>query len=334
MSIRNKPQVISRAKKRRVVVVAVPPVDELDLVVPMHVFGAANRLSGRKIYSLEIATITKELEIKGEGGVLSFLAHSLLNDVSGAIDSVLLVCGIESRSVSDRKLSQWLREICPTVRRLGGVCVSSFILAEAGLLNGKRATSHWKFGSELARLYPKVRVESDPIWVRDGNIYTSAGISAGIDLALAWVEEDCGTALAHEIARELVLFLRRPGGQTQLSASLGKQVSEMKSIQELQVWIADHLDENLSVRTLAQRVAMSVRNFERVFVRETGCTPARFVAQIRVEAARRQLEDTENSVEQIARSCGFLSADLMRRTFARAVGTTPGRYRSGLSAAK
>lgn len=326
----SKTQATSRAKKRRMVVVAVPPVDELDLVVPMHVFGAANRLSGRKIYSLEIATITKELEIKGEGGALSFLAHSLLDDVSGAIDSVLLVCGIESRSVRDRKLSQWLRKVCPSVRRLGGVCVGSFILAEAGLLNGKRATSHWKYGTELARLYPKVRVESDPIWVKDGNIYTSAGISAGIDLALAWVEEDCGTALAHEIARELVLFLRRPGGQIQLSASLGKQASEMKSIQELQVWIADHLDENLSVRTLAQRVAMSVRNFERVFLRETGFTPARFVAQMRVEAARRQLENTDKSIEQIARSCGFLNADLMRRTFTRAMGTTPGRYRRRL----
>jgi transcriptional regulator GlxA family with amidase domain len=174
-------------------------------------------------------------------------------------------------------------------------------------------------------------VETEPIWVKDGNIYTSAGISAGIDLALAWVEEDRGGALAHEIARELVLFLRRPGGQQQLSVSLAKQASEMKGIRELQVWVADHLEKNLSVQALAQRVRMSVRNFERVFTRETGCTPARYVAQMRVEAARRQLEDTDKSIEQIARNCGFVSADLMRRAFVRSVGTTPGRYRSRLS---
>jgi transcriptional regulator GlxA family with amidase domain len=315
--------------KRRIVVLVVPPIEELDLVGPMQVFGAANRLSGRKIYALEIATTGRELEVEGEGGVLSFLAQRRLKDVKGTIDSVLLVCGVASRLTRHPALSQWLRDVAPTVRRLGGVCVSAFLLAEAGVLNGKRATSHWKFGSELAKRYPQVQVESEPIWVRDGNIYTSAGISAGIDLALAWVEEDSGSALAHEIARELVLFLRRPGGQQQLSVSLAKQASEMKSVQELQVWIADHLDRNLSVQALAQHVAMSLRNFERVFTRETGCTPARYVAQMRVEAARRQLEDSDKSIDQIARQCGFVSADLMRRAFTRNVGTTPGRYRSG-----
>lgn len=318
-------------RRRRIVVVVVPPIEELDLVGPMQVFSAANRLSGRKHYSLEIATNREELEVQGEGGMLSFLAQSRLKDVKGAIDSVLLVCGVSTRLTRDQSLSQWLRKIAPAVRRLGGVCVTTFLLAESGLLNGKRATSHWKFVRELARRYPQVRVESEPIWVRDGNIYTSAGISAGIDLALAWVEEDCGSALAHEIARELVLFLRRPGAQHQLSASLTRQASEMKNIQELQVWIADHLEKNLSAQVLAERVAMSIRNFERVFTRETRCTPARYVAQMRVEAARRQLEDTDKSIEQIARNCGFVSANLLRRAFIRSVGTTPTRYRNGLS---
>jgi transcriptional regulator GlxA family with amidase domain len=318
-------------RKRRIVVVVVPPIEELDLVGPMQVFGAANRLAGKKIYALEIATNRQELEVQGEGGMLSFLAQCRLKEVKGTIDSVLLVAGVATRFTKDPALSQWLRKSAPAVRRLGGVCVGAFLLAEAGILDGKRATSHWKFGKELARHYPRVQVESEPIWVRDGNIYTSAGISAGIDLALAWVEEDCGSALAHEVARELVLFLRRPGGQQQLSVSLGKQASEMKSIHELQVWIADHLEKNLSVQALAQRAAMSVRNFERVFARETGGTPARYVAQLRVEAARRQLEDTDKSIEQIARSCGFVSADLMRRVFIRSVGTTPARYRTRLS---
>jgi transcriptional regulator GlxA family with amidase domain len=268
------------ARRRRIVVVVVPPIEELDLVGPMQVFGAANRLSGKKIYSLEIATTGKELEVQGEGGMLSFLAQRKLKDVNGTPDSVLLVCGVSGRMVRDPALSNWLRMITPTVRRLGGVCVSAFLMAEAGILNGRRATSHWRFGVELAQRFPQVQVESEPIWVRDGNIYTSAGISAGIDLALAWVEEDCGSALAQEVARELVLFLRRPGGQQQLSVSLARQASEMKTIRELQVWIADHLEKNLSVEVIAQRAAMSVRTFERVFTRETGCTPARYVAQL------------------------------------------------------
>jgi transcriptional regulator GlxA family with amidase domain len=203
-------------------------------------------------------------------------------------------------------------------------------LAEAGLLNGKRATTHWKFGRELAKRYPKVRVETDPIWVKDGNIYTSAGISAGIDLALAWVEEDCGGAIAQAVARELVLFLRRHGGQEQLSVSLNSQASEMRSIQELQIWMADNLQRELSVQALAERVAMSVRNFERVFTREVGSAPSRYVAQLRVEAARRQLDQTEKSIDQIAASCGFGSADLMRRAFVRTLGVTPTRYRKSV----
>jgi transcriptional regulator GlxA family with amidase domain len=203
-------------------------------------------------------------------------------------------------------------------------------LAEAGLLNGKRATAHWKFGRELASRYPQVKVEFNPIWVKDGNIYTSAGISAGIDLALAWVEEDCGGRISHEIAREFVLFLRRPGGQTQLSASLSAQASEMKAIHELQVWIAENLHNNLSVRKLADRTAMSVRNFERVFTRELGKTPSQYVLQMRAEAARRQLERTDQGLKQIAAACGFGSADSMRRAFLRSVGTTPHKYRRQL----
>ena len=316
--------------KRRVVVVVVPPVEELDLVGPMQVFSAANRLAGRTIYELEIATSKDDLKVEGEGGMLSFLAQRRLAEVNGAIDSALLVCGVATRTVQDSKLSKWLVNAAPKVRRLGGVCVASFLLAEAGLLKGKRATTHWKFGNELTKRFPQTLVETEPIWVRDGNIYTSAGISAGIDLALAWVEEDCGSALAHEVARELVLFLRRPAGQQQLSVSLAKQSSEMKNIQELQVWMADNVEKNLSVEKLADRVSMSVRNFERVFTRETGCTPARYVTQLRVEAARRQLEQSDRSIEQIARSCGFVSSDLMRRAFVRWIGTTPGRYRNGV----
>ena len=273
-------------KRRRIIVVVVPPVDELDLVGPLQVFSSINRLAGQVIYSIEVVTNTKKLEMHGEGGLLTFVAKSHFQNVKGKLDSVLLVCGVGTRTTRDPALFAWLKKTAASVRRLGAVCVGSFLLAEAGLLNGKKATAHWKFGCELAKRYPRVNVESDPLWVRDGNIYTCAGISAGIDLALAWVEEDCGAALAHEAARELVLYLRRPGGQKQLSVSLTSQASEMKSIQELQIWIAEHVQKRLSVPILAERMSMSIRNFERVFTREVGTTPSQYVLHVRVETAR------------------------------------------------
>jgi transcriptional regulator GlxA family with amidase domain len=312
---------------RRVIVVTVPPVDELDLVGPLQVFNSVNRLIGRNMYAIEVVTNADRLTVEGEGGVLTFVAERHFSSIEGAFDSVLLVCGLGSRSVRDSALSRWLKKMGTEVRRLGAVCVSSFLLAEAGLLNGRRATSHWKFGCELAARYPGVLVEHDPLWVKDGNIYTSAGLSAGIDLALAWVEEDCGAAIAHEAARELVLFLRRPGGQPQVSVSLAWQASEMTAIRELQIWIAEHLNTRLSIEDLAQRMAMSARNFERVFTREVGTTPSQYVLQMRVEAARRQLERTDLGLKQVAATAGFASVDAMRRAFVRLLGITPRRYR-------
>lgn len=311
---------------RRIVVVAVPPVDELDLVGPLQVFNSVNRLAGRGIYSIEVVTNADRMTVEGEGGVLTFLARHHFSKVEGACDSVLLVCGLGSRLVRDATLSAWLKNIADEVRRLGAVCVGAFLLAEAGLLNGRRATTHWRFGREMATRYPRVSVQHDPLWVKDGNIYTSAGISAGIDLALAWVEEDCGAGLAHEAARELVLFLRRPGGQPQLSISLASQASEMMSIRELQIWIAEHLEKKLSVEDLAHRMSMSVRNFERVFTREVGTTPSQYVLQMRVEAARRQLEHTERGLKHVASAAGFGNVDAMRRAFVRLLGITPRRY--------
>jgi transcriptional regulator GlxA family with amidase domain len=300
----------------------------------MQVFSASNRLARKPVYTVEIATNADDLKVPGEGGLLSFLAQRRFSELKGSFDSLLLVCGVATRNARDAALFAWLREMACKVRRLGSVCVGAFLFAEAGLLNGKRATAHWKFGEELAKRYPRVRVASNPLWVKDGNIYTSAGISAGIDLALAWVEEDCGAAVAHEVARELVLFLRRPGGQTQYSVSLAAQASEMKSIQELQMWIAENVRKKLSVQMLADRFAMSVRNFERVFTRELGRTPSKYILQVRVEEAQRQLERTDRGLKQIAIDCGFGSADVMRRSFVRLIGVTPNQYRRTLYAAK
>ena len=307
--------------------IVVPPVDELDLVGPLQVFNSVNRLAGRTIYTVALVTSADRLTIEGEGGVLTFMAQDHFSKVDGDCDSVLLVCGLSSRSVRDAALSAWLKKMAAEVRRLGAVCVGAFLLAEAGLLHKRRATAHWKFGRELAKRYPGVCVEHDPIWVKDGNIYTSAGFSAGIDLALAWVEEDCGAGLAHEAARELVVFLRRPGGQPQVSVSLASQASEMTSIRELQIWIADHLDTRLSLEDLAGRMSMSIRNFERVFTREVGTTPSQYVLQMRVESARRRLERTDQGLKQVAASAGFGNVDVMRRAFVRLLGITPRRYR-------
>lgn len=318
-------------RQRRVIVLVVPPVEELDLVGPIQVLSAANRLAGRPIYSVEVVTNGENLRVEGEGGLLSFLAQGHYKALKADFDSLLIVCGLATRSARDRELFAWMRSVAPRVRRLGSVCVGSFLLAEAGLLNGRRATTHWKFGQELTKRYPKVRVVTEPIWVRDGNIYTSAGISAGIDLALAWVEEDCGNAIAGEVARELVLFLRRPGGQAQLSVSLAAQAEEMKSIQELQVWIAENFHRQLPLQILAGRAAMSVRNFERVFTREVGVSPARYVLRMRIEAAQRMLEHTRKGLDQIALASGFSSADAMRRAFIRTLQTTPLSYRRHLS---
>ena len=313
--------------RKRIVLLVVPPVDELDLVGPVEVFGTANRLlGGRTAYAVEVVTTTRDRKIDGTCG-LSLLAQRHYHDVDGRADSVLVICGVGARTMRDRALFGWLRRVAGTARRLGSVCVGGFLLAEAGILDGRRATVHWRYARELADRYPRVAVDPRPTWVQDGNIYTSAGISAGIDLALAWVEEDFGTAAALRVARELVLFLRRPGGQDQISVSLETQASHTKSMHELQVWMTEHLDQPLSVATLADRVTMSARNFARVFAQEFGTTPGHYLLQLRVEAARRLLEQTDKSLVQVASACGFQSADVMRRAFLRALGTAPLRYR-------
>ncbi len=316
---------------KRIVILVVPPVDELDLVGPVEVFGTANRLLAGKPYSVEIVTTARDLVIAGEHG-LSMLAHRDYRVAAGRADSVLVVCGLGARSTRDAALGSWLRRAATTSRRLGSVCVGAFLLAEAGLLDGRRATVHWKYARELADRHPALTVESRATWVRDGNLYTSAGISAGIDLALAWVEADFGAAASLKIARELVLFLRRPGGQDQVSVSLASQAAHTRPMHELQLWMMEHLDRALSVEALAERVGMSPRNFARVFAAEFGTTPARYLLQLRVEAARRLLEQTDKALVQVAKACGFRSVDVMRRAFARGLGTTPARYRGHFQA--
>jgi transcriptional regulator GlxA family with amidase domain len=312
----------------RVVLLVAPPVDELDLVGPLEVFATANRLLGgtRRPYAVEVLTTARDRRVAGACG-LSLLARRRYRRADARSDSVLVVSGVGARATRDPALFAWLRQAATTTRRLGAVCVGAFLLAGAGILDGRRATVHWRYARELAERYPSVAVDPRPTWLRDGHVYTSAGISAGIDLALAWVEEDLGTAAALRVARELVLFLRRPGGQDQVSVSLQAQAAHTRPLHELQAWMAEHLDRRLPVDALADRLAMSPRNFARVFAQELGTTPARYLLLLRVEAARRLLEQTDKGLAQVATACGFASADVMRRAFLRALGTTPVRYR-------
>jgi transcriptional regulator GlxA family with amidase domain len=252
-----------------------------------------------------------------------------IDDVTEPIDT-LMVCGGRGTTAAmrDQTLIGWLREMAPRVRRLCSVCTGTFLLAEAGLLNGRSATSHWRACDALQRSFPQIEVQTDPIFVRSGRFYTSAGVTAGIDLALALVEEDHGRRVALGVARELVMFLRRPGGQSQFSVQLSAQFADREPIRELQEWIPDHLSENLSVARLARRAAMSSRNFARVFLRETGMTPATFVEMARLEAARRRLEESDDGIDAISRACGFGTRESMRRAFLRSLHVTPGAYRA------
>ena len=312
-------------KPRRIVVLVVPPIEELDLVGPVQVLSTATRLMGRRgtPYDICVVSTTRDRVIAGESG-LSLVAHAHYQQFEGEIDSLLVVSGVRRRNQRDDELAAWLRRTVPSCRRVGAVCIAAFLLARAGVLSNQRATVHWKYAHELAHRFPRLSVDPNPIWVQAGNIYTSSGFSAGIDLALAWVAEDCGSAIAVEAARELVLFLRRPAGQTQLSVTLATQASDMRPIQELQVWIADNLGRrDLSTSALADRVSMSVRNFGRVFTADVGTTPAKYVLHLRVEAARRLLQSTSRDLRHIATAAGFGSVDGMRRAFVRVLGKSP-----------
>lgn len=324
----------------RVVIVAFPGPDAGDVFGPLDVLRYASRFaaeqngSRRAFYAIDVVSAGDPPVLCDIAG-LRLLAEQRYGDVKGAIDTLLFTpIGESLLPAADPDLVQWVAAQAPRARRVVGLCTSAFLLAKAGLLTGRRATTHWAFCDELRRRFPEVTVEPDPIYIRDGHIYTSAGAMAGLDLLLALVEEDFGAQVARAVARFLVLFLRRPGGQAQFSAQLAAQFAQREPLRELQGWIFDHLDADLSVDALAQRAAMSPRNFRRVFANEVGSTPAKFVEHARVEAARRHLEETTEGVEVIATVCGFTSAEQMRCAFIRALGVSPAAYRERFATAR
>ncbi|MFJ4481447.1 GlxA family transcriptional regulator [Streptomyces longwoodensis] len=308
--------------QRTVLVVLFDGVQSLDVTGPLEVFAGAERHTPGT-YRIRTASL--------DGGpVRTSSGLTLVPDgpLAGARDPhTLLVPGGEGTRAPDPELTAWLRARGPRARRLVSVCTGALLLAGAGLLDGRRVTTHWNHCAKLARDHPSVTVEPDPVYVRDGHVATSAGVTAGIDLALALVEEDLDRDAALTVARHLVVFLRRPGNQAQFSAQLAAQTARRDPLREVQRWITEHPADDLSVEALAARARLSPRHFARAFRDETGTTPGRYVDRVRLEHARRLLEDTADGVEEVSRASGYGTPEAMRRAFVKALATPPAEYR-------
>jgi transcriptional regulator GlxA family with amidase domain len=316
---------------RRIVMVAMPCAEVVEIGGVLDIFYAVNErlvAAGTPDPGYAVEVVSPVPTVNAWPG-LRLVADRSYRSVRGPMDT-LIVTGVDRPDDArrDPELIRWLARTAPRARRMVGLCTGSFVLAEAGLLDGREATTHWAFCDELTRRFPEVTVQKDPIFVRDGAVYTSAGATAGVDLVLSLVEEDLGRRVALAVAQWMVVFLKRPGGQAQFSAQLSTQLAERAPLRELQAWILEHPGVDLSVAALARRVAMSPRNFFRVFVREIGMTPGRFVERVRVEAARRLLEETTRGVVNVATACGFGSPETMRIAFRRTLGVSPKGYRS------
>ncbi|KOG24960.1 GlxA family transcriptional regulator [Streptomyces viridochromogenes] len=308
--------------QRTVLFVLFDGVQSLDLTGPLEVFtGAEKHRPGT--YRLRTASVDGG-PVRTSSG-LTVVPDAALADVSDP--HTLLVPGGEGTRGPQPALTDWLREHGPRAERLVSVCTGAILLAAAGLLDGRRATTHWAYCDKLARDHPAVEVDPDPIYVRDGRVATSAGVTSGIDLALALVEDDLGRDVALGIARHLVVFLRRPGNQAQFSAQLVAQTAQREPLRDVQRWITEHPDADLSVEALAARASLSPRHFARAFQTETGMTPGRYVDRVRLEHARRLLEDSADGVEEISRASGYGTPEAMRRAFVKALGTAPAEYR-------
>ncbi|BBZ69750.1 AraC family transcriptional regulator [Mycobacterium paraseoulense] len=311
------------------VIVGYPGVQALDVVGPHDVFtGAALLTEGG--YDVVLASVDGQAVPTLTG--LAFVAAPL-PDPDSPIDTVVLPGGggVDAAR-SDAALIGWIKDVARTARRVVTVCTGAFLAAEAGLLDGQRVTTHWAFAGRLAREFPAIDVDADPIFIRSSDsVWTAAGVTAGIDLALSLVEDDHGTELAQTVARWLVLYLRRPGGQTQFAAPVWMPRAKRNSIRTVQEAIEADPGGEHRIDELARRAAMSPRHFTRVFTAEVGEAPGQYVERIRTEAARRQLEETDDTVVAIATRCGFGTAETMRRNFLRRVGIPPDQYRKAFA---
>lgn len=316
---------------RRIAMLAFEDSQMLDICGPLEVFGFADywlRMSGQITAPTYLLTVLAERAgpVTTMSGV-RLMADQAIGEFDADIDTLLVAGGLIEQARRNPALLDWLRRMAGRVRRLGSICTGAFLLAESGLLNGRRATTHWKYCAQLAEEYPDIKVEPDRIAVRDGAVYTSGGVTAGIDLAMSMVEEDLGPEITAMVGRGMLVFPNRPGGQSQFSMDLFKAAASRRDFRELQDWILAHPNADLSVEALAERMSMSPRHFARTFEREVGLTPAKFVEMNRLERARAQLEQTRLSVEAIAKQCGFGSSEQMRRSFQRTLKISPLDYR-------
>ena len=309
----------------RVVIATFDSAQILDVTGPLEVFSSASRHVEGVEYATEVATVCGG-PVRASCG-LEF-ASTPIASITGPVDTLMVAGGSGvGAAVLDDELLQHVRRLAGDARRVTSVCTGAFVLAAAGLLEGRRATTHWADCLDLANTYPNVTVDTDAIYVQDDHVWTSAGITAGIDLALALVAEDHGGAAATRIARQLVVYLQRSGGQAQFSVILAGQTADSRPVRDLLSWLRDHLTEDLSVPALARHVNLSERHFTRVFKAQVGITAADHVETVRMEAACRLLETTDRSIDEIARSCGFGTPETMNRTFRRRLNTTPGTHR-------
>ena len=321
------------AGPRRIAVVAYEGVELFDTTGPIEVFTMLNQClsgTGEAIPGYEVILLAEQAGIFTTSSGVRLVADAAWYDIPENIDTLIVVGGPDEaleKAMGHRKLVEWLQTIGMQVRRLVSACNGAFLLAEAGLLDGRQVTTHWMDLDRLQREYPRVAVESDAIYVRDGFVATSAGVTACMDLALSLVEEDFGRQMALTVARRLVMYLKRPGGQAQFSTHLRAQMIEDGPLAPLLAWLHDNITLRMTVEELADRAAMSPRNFARVFMRETGMTPAKYIDQLRLERAMRLLEDTGKLLETVARESGFTGAEQMRRAFLRHVGISPLAYR-------
>jgi transcriptional regulator GlxA family with amidase domain len=321
----------------RVAVVAYDGVSLLDLSGPLEALRVAsthpNHVGASLIYACSVHSVHGGPIATADGVPIVTEPVTALD--GHAIDTLIVpgACNIDDVR-RDRELIDWLRRRAADCRRICSVCIGTFLLAEAGLLNGKRVVTHWQHCQRLAQHYPDITVEPDAIFVRDGDIWSSAGVTTGIDLALALIEQDCGRSVAMHVARVLVVYLRRMGGQSQYSALLAAQAeSTSDEFAELERWIAENLTADLRVERLAERAGMSPRNFARRYRETRKTSPARAVESIRIDAARRALEETEDRVENIARRCGFAGEEHLRGAFLRHLGIPPRAYRDRFAVA-
>ncbi|MCW2579982.1 MAG: helix-turn-helix protein [Blastococcus sp.] len=311
--------------RQRVVIVTFDSAQILDVTGPLEVFSSATRFVLAAHYETALVSVSGG-PVQSTSG-MEFTTTGLAG-VSGPVDTLMVAGGRDMDEVcGDQELLAHLRRLAPDARRVTSVCSGAFLLAAAGLLDGRRAATHWAECGLLASRYPAVDVDRDSIYVRDGNTWTSAGVTAGIDLALALVAEDYGRKAAAAVARRLVVYLRRSGGQAQFSALLAAQDADSEPVQDLLTWLPDHLTEDLTVPKLARQAHLSERHFSRVFKLEVGVSPADHIEAVRLEAACRLLESTHASIEHVAGSCGFGTAETMNRSFRRRLGTTPGEHR-------